>query len=99
MVQSTNASGTVDTLRVIFSMHRIGFPATIVSVKVNAKSFTAYEFKELIVNNGICHLTSPPYSPSSKWEVELAVRVVIDLLKKNVSGSVKKLFIHYSLIL
>ena len=83
IVQSTSAAETVDTLRVIFS--RNGLPDTIVSD--NAISFTAYEFKEFIENNLICHLTSPPYSPSSNGQGERAVRVVKDLLKKNVSGS------------
>ena len=52
---------TVDTLRLIFS--RNGRPDTIVSD--NATSFTAHEFKEFLVNNGICHLTPPPYCPAS----------------------------------
>ena len=64
IVQSTGAAETVDTLRVIFS--RNGLPDTIVSD--NATSFTAYEFNEFIANSGICHLTSPPYSPSSNGQ-------------------------------
>ena len=76
IVQSPSAAGTVDTLCVIFS--RNGLPDTIVSD--NATSFTAYEFNEFIVNNGICHLTSPPYN----YQGERAVRVVKTFLKKNV---------------
>ena len=66
IVQSTSAAETVDPLCVIFS--RNGLPDTILSD--NITNFTAYEFKEFIVNNGICHLTSPLYSPSSNGQGE-----------------------------
>ena len=82
-VKDTSASETIAMLREIFS--RNGLPDNIVSD--NATSFTAAEFKDFLDKNCIHHITSPPYNPSSNGQAERGVRVIKDLLKKNVSGS------------
>lgn len=85
LVSSTSTSETIDALRMIFS--RNGLCDILVSD--NATSFTSYEFKEFIKNNGIHHVTPPPYSPSSNGSAERAVRVIKDLMKKNKGGTFK----------
>ena len=95
IVKDTSASETIETLRVIFSRH--GLPNTLVTD--NATSFTAAEVKEFMQSNGITHLTSPPYQPSSNGQAERSVRVIKDLLKKNTNGSFKtrlsNILLHY----
>ena len=77
-VPNTSVNATIDVLRTIFS--RNGLCDVIVSD--NASCFTAQAFKEFLINNGIQHITPPPYSPSSNGQAERGVRVVKDLLKK-----------------
>ena len=72
-------------MHLIFSRH--GLCDTLVSD--NASCFTASDFKLFLGNNGIQHVTPPPYSPSSNGQAERGVRVLKDLLKKNVTGSFK----------
>ena len=40
-------------------------------------------FQEYLENNGIRHISSPPYSPRSNGQAEVGVRVIKDLLKKS----------------
>ena len=85
IVKSTSSAETINVLREVFS--RNGLPDTIVSD--NATSFSSYEFKDFLDKNCIVHVTPPPYSPSSNGQAERAVRVIKDLLKKNVNGNFK----------
>lgn len=85
LVKDVSVSETIDTLRMIFSRH--GLCDTLVSD--NASCFTAADFKEFLKNNHIQHLTPPPYNPSTNGQAERAVRVMKELLKKNVVGSFK----------
>ena len=85
IVKNTSVCETIDALRLIFSRH--GLCDTLVSD--NASCFTASEFREFLNKNGIQHITPPPYSPSSNGQAERGVRVLKDLLKKNVLGSFK----------
>ena len=86
IVNTTNVSDTIDALRLIFS--RNGLCDVLVSD--NASCFTAEEFKVFLLDNGIHHITPPPYSPASNGQAERGVRVLKDLLKKcDASGSLK----------
>ena len=70
----------------IFS--RQGLCETLISD--NASCFTAYEFNNFMLSNGIKHITPPPYSPSSNGLAEVGVRIMKNLLKKaNNSFSLK----------
>ncbi|XP_068240182.1 uncharacterized protein [Palaemon carinicauda] len=60
IVHSTNANETIDALRLVFS--RNGLCDTLFSD--NASCFTNSKFKQFLENNGIIHITPPPYSPS-----------------------------------
>ena len=56
----------------------------------NATCFTAFLFSKFLKDNGIKHITSAPYCPSSNGQAERGVRVVKELLKKQgTSGSFK----------
>ena len=79
VVSSINSAVTIETLRSIFS--RNGLPDTLVSD--NALSFKSFEFKQFLLDNGIEHMTPPPYCPYGNGQVERAVRTFKDLLKKN----------------
>ena len=85
LVKSTSSNCTIEALREIFS--RNGLCDTIVSD--NATSFVSAEFKQFLAENNIQHVTPPPYSPSSNGQGECAVRVIKNLLKKNINGSIK----------
>lgn len=78
VVKNTSVAETVDTLKVIFS--RQGLPDILCSD--NASCFTAFEFSRFVNNNGIKHITSPPYMPASNGLAERGVRVIKDLLNK-----------------
>ena len=72
IVPSTSSSATIDKLRSIFATH--GLPETIVSD--NGTAFTSSEFQEFLRSNGIEHLRSAPYHPSSNGLAERAVQTV-----------------------
>ena len=78
IVKNTSVDETLDALRIIFS--RNGLPDVICSD--NASCFTSYAFNEFIKENGMEHVTSPPFCPSSNGLAERGVRVIKDLLKK-----------------
>ena len=78
VVKNVSVQETIDTLRLVFSRH--GLPDVICSD--NATCFTAAEFACFLKNNGVEHVTSPPYSPASNGQAERGVRVVKDLLNK-----------------
>ena len=79
------ANETIDALRLIFSRH--GLCDTLISD--NASSFTADSFQDFLKSNGIFHITSPAYQPSSNGQAERSVRLIKDLLKKTIVGTLK----------
>ena len=79
------SSVVIEELRTIFA--RFGIPETIVSD--NGTCFVSTEFEEFLARNGIKHLTSAPYHPSSNGLAETAVQVIKQGLKKNTRGSMK----------
>ena len=72
IVSSTSANVTIEKLRSTFATH--GLPQTIVSD--NGPAFTAVEFQEFLKQNGVEHLRSTPYHPSSNGLAERAVQTV-----------------------
>ena len=61
MMSSTTAQHTIETLLSIFS--HFGLPEKL--VLDNGAQFTSNEFAELMKGNGIKHILSSPYHPSS----------------------------------
>lgn len=78
IVPSTSSTATINKLRFVFSIY--GLPKTIVSD--NGPSFTSQQFKEFLQHNGIEHLRSPPYHPSSNGLAERAVQTVKEGVRK-----------------
>ena len=72
IMQSITSAKTIEKLRIIFSTH--GLPRKVVTD--NGPSFISQEFKEFIEANGIKHVTTAPYHPSSNGLVERAVQTV-----------------------
>ncbi|KAG1952324.1 gag-pol fusion protein [Pimephales promelas] len=70
--------GTViNTLGLLFATH--GLPDVIVSD--NGASFTSAEFQEFAERNGIRHVTTAPYHPSSNGQAERMVQTTKEALK------------------
>ena len=60
-MQSITSTNTIEKLRVIFATH--GLPWKVVTD--NRSSFTSKEFRTFTSTNGITHVTTAPYHPSS----------------------------------
>ena len=65
-IPSITSARTIEKLRPIFATH--GLPKTIVSD--NGLSLVSSEFKKFLQLNGICHITSAPYHPSTNGLAE-----------------------------
>ena len=74
---STTSENTINVLRTLFSSH--GIPNYLVSD--NAAQFTEAEFQTFLKKNGIKHILSAPYHPSSNGEAERAVRTFKTAMK------------------
>ena len=73
----------IDALHVSFATH--GLPYIIVSD--NGPLFTSKEFKNFIHENGIKHITTAPYHPSSNGTAERAVQTLKSAMCKIVAES------------
>lgn len=82
IMPSITAAHTIEKLRIVFSTH--GLPRKVVTD--NGPSFTSEEFRTFLSNNGIAHVTTAPYHPSSNGLVERAVQTFKQGLKRT-SGS------------
>ena len=92
VVNSATSRNTIDHLRTLFATH--GIPEVLVSD--NGTPFTSTEFTEFTKRNGICHIKTAPYHPSSNGLAERAVKTVKEGLKKcNVVGSLARLLFQY----
>ena len=83
-VKSTDAKTTCSVLRKLFSVH--GLPKVVVSD--NGPGFASEEFNAFLKMNGIRHLYSAPYHPSSNGQAERMVRVLKESLKKVKQGDI-----------
>lgn len=81
---NATASSTVEKLRTLFA--QFGLPRTVVSD--NGPCFKSEEFKAFLKKNGIQHVTTDPYHPSSNGLAERAVRVVKEGLQKMKRGTI-----------
>ena len=70
LMNSTASVKTIEVLRKIFSTH--GLPRKIVTD--NGTAFTSHEFRTFMEQNGIRHVTSAPYHPSTNGLAERAVQ-------------------------
>ena len=77
VTNSSTSTATIELMRKMFSS--LGLPETIVSD--NAAVFTSEEFTEFLSRNGIRHIRSPPYHPSSNGLMERAVQTFKEGMK------------------
>ena len=82
-VSSATSSITIDKLRMLFA--QFGLPETIVSD--NGSCFVSEEFESFLQSNGIKHITTAPYHPSSNGLAERAVQVLKSGLRKVTEGN------------
>ena len=86
IMSSMSSEKTIETLRSVFATH--GLPQMIVTD--NGPSFTSNEFREFTQKNGIKHVTSAPYHPSSNGQAERAVQTVKQGLKRTPGKTVQE---------
>ena len=77
VVRSTDAKSSATVLRRWFAMH--GLPKVVVSD--NGPGFASEEFNDFLRSNGIRHIFTAPYHPSSNGQAERTVRTLKDALK------------------
>ena len=78
VVSAATTSATLTKLRQTFAI--LGLPSTVVSD--NGSCFCSEEFEQFCRANGIKHIKSSPYHPSSNGLAERAVQTVKAGLKK-----------------
>ena len=84
-VKSASSATTIDKLRMLFANH--GIPESIVSD--NGSPFTSAEMKEFLTTNGVRHITSSPYHPSSNGLAKRTIQTCKSALKKMSGNSVQ----------
>ena len=83
-MSAANSTTTIECLRSILATH--GLPK--VFVTDNGSQFTSVEFEKFMENNGIRHLHSPPYHPSTNGLAERSVQTFKRAMEKNKDGSI-----------
>lgn len=76
-VRDTTSRTTIQLLRKIFST--FGIPQCLVSD--NAQTFTCYDFKRFLQENGIVHKLSAPYHPATNGLAERYVQTFKQTLR------------------
>ena len=75
--KDTSSLATINLIRNVFA--HFGLPMTLVTD--NGPNFTSREFKLFLEMNGIRHITSAPYQPSTNGQAENAVKSLKNFLK------------------
>ncbi len=86
LMSSITSAKTIEKLRLIFSTH--GLPMKVVTD--NGPSFTSKEFKTFMSENGIVHVTTAPYHPSSNGLAERAVQTFKQGLKRTQGATIQE---------
>ena len=85
LVNTANTQGTLTKLRETFATHCL--PEVVVSD--HGTVFTSEEFKVFCQKNGVRHLMSAPYHPSTNGLVECAVQTFMLGMKKQVNSTIE----------
>ena len=86
MMQSITSSKTIEKLRITFANY--GLPRKVVTD--NGSSFTSEEFRTFMSENGIVHVTSAPYHPSSNGLAERAVQTFKNGIKRTQGSTIQE---------
>ncbi|XP_048775178.2 uncharacterized protein K02A2.6-like [Ostrea edulis] len=94
-MSTTTSASTIDVLRTVFA--RNGLPATLVSD--NGPQFTSREFEDFVDANGIKHIKTSPYHPSSNGLAERFVQTFKQAMKCSRSdlGNIKEKLANFLL--
>ena len=85
VMKSISSSATIEKLQSIFAIH--GLPHKLVTD--NGPAFTSSEFKTFMGMNGVVHIRSAPYHPSTNGLAERAVQTLKDGLRCNKDGTIE----------
>ena len=91
VMASSTFSATIENVRTTFA--QLGIPQTVVTD--NGSCFVSAEFKQFLTKNGIHHITSAPYHPSSNGLAKRVLQTVKQGLKKLREGSVKDRVVRF----
>ena len=83
VTSSSSASITIEKLRRTFST--LGLPETVVTD--NGSAFTSHEFAEFMRVNGVTHIRTSPYHPSSNRLAEHSVQTFKMAMKRMTGGN------------
>jgi len=86
IMRNITSATTIETLRAVFATH--GLPRKVVTD--NGPSFVSEEFRSFLSQNGIVHVTSAPYHPSSNGLAERAVQTVKQGLKRTTGATIQE---------
>ena len=81
---TTTSNAVIPKLRILFA--QFGLHRTIVTD--NGPKFTNTDFKEFLEHNGIMHITSSLYHPSTNGLAERAIRIFKDNMEKYTTGNI-----------
>ena len=90
LMQSIISAKMIEKLKIIFSAH--GLPQKVVTD--NGRSFTSQQFQQFMSENGILHIISAPYHPTSNGLAERAVRSFNQGLKRTPGDSIQTYSSH-----
>jgi len=91
IVNQATSKSTIEKLRTTFATH--GLPRVIVTD--NGSNFTSAEFADFLTENGIKHVKSAPFHPSSNGLAERAVQSFKNGMKKMGEGTVETKLSRY----
>ena len=83
-MSAATSSETIRQLRTTFA--RFGLPHTVVTD--NGSYFTSKEVEDFLVRNGVRHVKSAPYHPSSNEQADCDVQVFKNGYKKMKEGTI-----------
>ena len=86
IMKNITTTTTIEQLRIIFATH--GLPQKVVTD--NGPTFTSHLFRDFMVSNGILHITSAPYHPSTNGLAERAVQSFKTALKRITGSTVQE---------
>ena len=84
-MSTSTSEATIEKLRIAFSTH--GLPEMVVTD--NGSNFVSKEFEAFLKQNGIRHIKTAPYHPSSNGLAERAVQTFKEGMKKLKDGSLE----------
>ena len=85
-LSTATSATTIDKLRSVFTTH--GLPK--VFVMDNGTQFTSGEFQAFMKNNGIKHICSSPYHPSTNGLAERSIQSFKEHMKRMPEGSIEE---------